>query len=215
MLKRSSASRGEVGESEPALSGVCLRPCKGFACASGTMAGRQRQAGQQPPLRHPQLAHCPAHSLSHPPTHPLIHPPTHSLTEGSYGSTPAATRAYLRANLMAPSFASVPLLQKKALSAKLLDTSRLASSTCTRACTSVCVCVDLRGGRGKRGQGKEQEEVCCRAQAVSAARAPGPTRDAVAGVTGRMRVTDTHGLRILLGRLSSAYGSVQRACVSW
>jgi hypothetical protein len=37
----------------------------------------------------------------------------------------------LRANLMAPSLASVPLLQKKALSAKLLCTSRFASSTCS------------------------------------------------------------------------------------
>lgn len=111
------------------------------------------------------------YSTTTPPNQPPTHP--HSLTEGSYGSTPAATRAYLRANLMAPSFASVPLLQKKALSAKLLDTNRLANSTCTRthggvfvlACVWRAVCF-FGGGRG---QGKEQEEVCCRAQAVGAA----------------------------------------------
>lgn len=42
---------------------------------------------------------------------------------------PACTRANLRENLMAASLASVPLLQKKALSAKEFSTSRLASST--------------------------------------------------------------------------------------
>jgi hypothetical protein len=42
---------------------------------------------------------------------------------------PAATRAYLRANLIAASLASVPLLQKKDLSANDRWTRRLASST--------------------------------------------------------------------------------------
>jgi len=42
---------------------------------------------------------------------------------------PACTRANFLANLMAPSLASVPLLQKNALSANEDSTSRFASST--------------------------------------------------------------------------------------
>ena len=62
------------------------------------------------------------------------------------GSAAATTRspltfAYLRANLMQASLASVPVLAKKARSAKLASTRRLASLTCS-------------GAGGKRGRGK-------------------------------------------------------------
>lgn len=52
------------------------------------------------------------------------------------------TRAHLRANLIAPSLASVPVLQKKALSPKLFSTKRLARSTCAhqdRKCKCMCM----------------------------------------------------------------------------
>lgn len=50
----------------------------------------------------------------------------------SWASAPAVMRAYFRANLMAPSFASVPELQKNTLSPKEVSTSRFASCTCSR-----------------------------------------------------------------------------------
>lgn len=62
----------------------------------------------------------------------------------SWASAPALTRAYFRANLIAPSFASVPELQKNTLSAKDDSTKRCASSTYKRriygvVCTSQCL----------------------------------------------------------------------------
>ena len=59
------------------------------------------------------------------------------------------TRAYLRANLMAPSLASVPELQKNALSAKLFSTSRFARSTCMSGAGVV------EQGRAAEEQGEE------------------------------------------------------------